>query len=106
MARQMGILAGIGLLLPFPFYYWLWTYPQTWVDLCGIKRDPSNVMAHVAHALKLLQFLSLFSVASLSWPPPLFFWPLFGFGQFLNFRSVSFFVSLVKIYINEMYLNL
>ncbi|XP_059595683.1 uncharacterized protein LOC100258621 isoform X1 [Vitis vinifera] len=83
----MGILAGIGVLLPFPFYYWLWTYPQTWVDLCGIKRDPSNVMAHVAHALKLLQFLSLFSVASLSWPPPLFFWPLFGFGQFLNFSK-------------------
>ncbi|XP_034696527.1 phosphatidyl-N-methylethanolamine N-methyltransferase isoform X2 [Vitis riparia] len=82
----MGILAGIGVLLPFPFYYWLWTYPQTWVDLCGIRRDPSNVMAHVSHALKLLQFLSLFSVASLSWPPPLFFWPLFGFGQFLNFR--------------------
>ncbi|KAJ9693142.1 hypothetical protein PVL29_012051 [Vitis rotundifolia] len=82
----MGILAAIGVLLPFPFYYWLWTYPQTWVDLCGIKRDPSNVMAHVAHALKLLQFLSLFSVASFSWPPPLFFWPLFGFGQFLNFR--------------------
>ena len=23
----------------------------------------------------------------LSWPPPLYFWPLFLFGQFLNFRS-------------------
>ncbi|XP_057514328.1 phosphatidyl-N-methylethanolamine N-methyltransferase-like [Actinidia eriantha] len=34
-------------------------------------------MAQVCHMLKLIHFLSLFSVSSLSWPPPLFFWPLF-----------------------------
>ncbi|XP_010537845.1 PREDICTED: phosphatidyl-N-methylethanolamine N-methyltransferase [Tarenaya hassleriana] len=82
----MGVVAGIGVLLPFPFYWWLWTNPQAWVNLCGKGRDPSKVMARVSHALKLAQLLSLFSVASLSWPPPFYFWPLMGFGQFLNFR--------------------
>lgn len=88
--RKMGVVAAIGVLLPFPFYYWLWTYPQTWVDLCGEGRDPSKVMAYVSHLLKLVQFLSLFSVSAFSWPPPLYFWPLIAFGQFLNFRLVSF----------------
>ncbi|XP_021906592.1 phosphatidyl-N-methylethanolamine N-methyltransferase [Carica papaya] len=82
----MGLLAGMGVLAPFPFYWWLWTQPQTWVNLCGKGRDPSKVMAYVSHALKLVQFVSLFSVSSPSWPPPLFFWPLIVFGQFLNFR--------------------
>ncbi|OVA11996.1 Phospholipid methyltransferase [Macleaya cordata] len=82
----MGVVAAIGVLLPFPFYYWLWTFPKTWVELCGRGRDPSKVMAQVSHFLKLLQFISLFSVSSLSWPPPFYFWPLFIFGQFLNFR--------------------
>ncbi|KAF4353740.1 hypothetical protein F8388_024309 [Cannabis sativa] len=82
----MGIAAGIGVILPFPFYYWLWSYPQTWVDLCGKARDPSKVMALVSHFIKLIQFISLFSVSTLSWPPPLYFWPLIAFGQFLNFR--------------------
>ena len=85
----MGILAGIGVLVPFPFYYFLWTYPQSWVNFCGKGRDPSKVMALVSHFFKLVQFISLFSVCSLSWPPPLYFWPLFAFGQFLNFRSVA-----------------
>ncbi|KAG5537421.1 hypothetical protein RHGRI_024747 [Rhododendron griersonianum] len=83
----MGILACVGVVLPFPFYYWLWTYPQTWVDMCGRGGDTSKVMARVSHLLKLVQFISLFSVSSLSWPPPLYFWPLFLFGQFLNFRK-------------------
>ncbi|XP_031283417.1 phosphatidyl-N-methylethanolamine N-methyltransferase isoform X2 [Pistacia vera] len=82
----MGIVAAIGVLLPFPFYYWLWTSPQAWVNLCGKGQDPSKVMAYVSHFLKLLQFISLYSVSSLSWPPPLYFYPLFLFGQFLNFR--------------------
>jgi hypothetical protein len=76
-------------LLPFPYYYWLWTNPQAWVILCEKYKDPSKVMDYVSHFLKLLQFISLFSVSTLSWPPPLYFWPLFGFGQFLNFRSVD-----------------
>ncbi|XP_076939743.1 phosphatidyl-N-methylethanolamine N-methyltransferase-like [Bidens hawaiensis] len=79
----MGIVACIGVISPFPFYYYLWTHPQTWVDLCG---DPSRTMATVSHFLKLVQFVSLFSVSTLSWPPPLYFWPLILIGQFLNFR--------------------
>ncbi|KAK1407111.1 hypothetical protein QVD17_38722 [Tagetes erecta] len=82
----MGILACIGAISPFPFYYYLWNHPQTWVNLCGKHRDPSTTMAIVSHFFKLIQFLSLFSVSSLSWPPPFYFWPLFLFGQFLNFR--------------------
>ncbi|RAL41404.1 hypothetical protein DM860_010198 [Cuscuta australis] len=82
----MGLMGWMGVISPFPFYYWLWNHPQTWVDLCGRGRDPSHVMAMVSHVLKLLQFLSLFSVSTLSWPPPFYFWPLFSFGQFLNFR--------------------
>lgn len=82
----MGFLACIGVISPFPFYYWLWRNPQTWVDLCGRERDPCKVMALVSHFLKVVQFISLFSVSTLSWPPPFYFWPLFIFGQFLNFR--------------------
>ncbi|KAK6912314.1 Phospholipid methyltransferase [Dillenia turbinata] len=82
----MGLLAGIGVLVPFPYYYWLWRNPQTWMNLCGPGRDPSKAMAQISHFLKLIQFVSLFSVSSLSWPPPFYFWPLFLFGQFLNFR--------------------
>ncbi|XP_038694918.1 phosphatidyl-N-methylethanolamine N-methyltransferase [Tripterygium wilfordii] len=82
----MGLLAAVGVLVPFPFYYWLWTNPQSWVNLCGKERDPSKVMAQVSHCLKVAQLISLYTVSSLSWPPPLYFWPLFGFGQFLNFR--------------------
>ncbi|KAK9080604.1 hypothetical protein SSX86_000362 [Deinandra increscens subsp. villosa] len=82
----MGILAFFGVISPFPFYFWLWNHPQTWVDLCGRGRDPSRIMALVSHLLKVLQFVSLFSVSTLSWPPPFYFWPLFLIGQFLNFR--------------------
>ncbi|KVH99046.1 Phosphatidylethanolamine N-methyltransferase/Methylene-fatty-acyl-phospholipid synthase [Cynara cardunculus var. scolymus] len=82
----MGILACFGVVTPFPFYYWLWNHPQTWVNLCGKGRDPCKIMAMVSHFLKLVQFLSLFSVSTFSWPPPLYFWPLFLLGQFLNLR--------------------
>ncbi|KAL8056313.1 hypothetical protein ABFX02_04G111400 [Erythranthe guttata] len=82
----MGLLAMLGVISPFPFYYFLWNNPQSWVDLCGRGRDPCRVMALVSHFFKLLQFISLFSVATLFWPPTIFFWPLFLFGQFLNFR--------------------
>ncbi|XP_054781403.1 phosphatidyl-N-methylethanolamine N-methyltransferase isoform X2 [Prosopis cineraria] len=85
----MGIAAAIGILSPFPFYFWLWTWPQSWVDLCGKGQDPSKVMAHLAHFFKLVQFISLFSVSSFHWPPPLYFWPLFAFGQFLNFKLLN-----------------
>ncbi|KAL0429730.1 UNVERIFIED_CONTAM: Phosphatidyl-N-methylethanolamine N-methyltransferase [Sesamum radiatum] len=82
----MGIWACLGVISPFPFYCFLWNNPQSWVDLCGRGRDPCRVMALVSHFLKLVQFIALFSVSTLSWPPPLYFWPLFLFGQFLNFR--------------------
>lgn len=84
--KNMGLVAAVGVLFPFPFYYWLWTQPQTWVNLCGKGQDPSKIMAYVSHFLKLLQFISLYSVSSFSWPP-FYFYPLFAFGQFLNFRS-------------------
>ncbi|XP_041996636.1 phosphatidyl-N-methylethanolamine N-methyltransferase-like [Salvia splendens] len=82
----MGILACIGMILPFPFYYYLWNHPQSWVNLCGRSRDPCKIMALVSHFIKIVQFVSLFSVSDLHWPPPFYFWPLFLFGQFLNFR--------------------
>lgn len=82
-----SVVAGsIGVMVPFPFYYLLWTYPTKWVELCGRSRDPCKVMAQVSHCLKLIQFICLFSMSTLSWPPPLYFWPLFLLGQFLNFR--------------------
>ncbi|KAI3463467.1 hypothetical protein Pfo_020130 [Paulownia fortunei] len=81
----MGIWACLGVISPFPFYYVLWNNPQSWVDLCG-SRDPCRVMALVSHFLKIVQFISLFSVSTFFWPPPFYFWLLFFFGQFLNFR--------------------
>nr|GMC68946.1 phosphatidyl-N-methylethanolamine N-methyltransferase [Ipomoea batatas]GMC71581.1 phosphatidyl-N-methylethanolamine N-methyltransferase [Ipomoea batatas] len=82
----MDMLVCLVVISQFPFFYWLWTYPQTWVDLCGKGRDPSHVMSVVSNVLKLLQFIALYSVSTPSWPPPLYFWPLFLFGQFLNIR--------------------
>ncbi|KAJ6839249.1 putative phosphatidyl-N-methylethanolamine N-methyltransferase [Iris pallida] len=86
----MGIVgamaAALGVLLPFPFYYLVWNFPQKWVYICGKGIDPSHRMAQVSHLLKAAQFLSLLSVATFtSWPP--FYSYLFLFaGQFLNFR--------------------
>lgn len=99
--KNMGLLACIGVISPFPFYYWLWKNPQSWVDLCGKERDPCKVMALVSHFLKMVQFISLFSVSKLSWPPPLYFWPLFIFGQFLNFRfcfSISLWILFIDVF--------
>ncbi|RWR91169.1 phosphatidyl-N-methylethanolamine N-methyltransferase [Cinnamomum micranthum f. kanehirae] len=81
----MSVLVCIGLFLPFPFYCFLWTYPQIWVDFCGKGSDPCHRMAQVSHFLKILQFLAIFSVAHFSWPPWYCFL-LFALGQFLNFR--------------------
>ncbi|KAL5708350.1 phosphatidyl-N-methylethanolamine N-methyltransferase [Ranunculus cassubicifolius] len=36
--------------------------------------------------MKLIQFISIYSVSSFSWPPPLYFWPLIIAGQFSNIR--------------------
>ncbi|MQL95564.1 hypothetical protein Taro_028235 [Colocasia esculenta] len=81
----MGLPVGAAMLLPFPFYYLLWTYPQAWVDLCGQGVEPCRRMALVSHAIKAVQLLALLSVARFCWPP----WYcclLFAAGQFLNFR--------------------
>ncbi|CAL5057185.1 unnamed protein product [Urochloa decumbens] len=78
--------ATVGVLLPFPFYYALWTRPQRWVDLCGRGADPCRRMAQVSHAIKALQLLALASVASFSWPPPLYCPVLLAVGQYLNFK--------------------
>lgn len=83
--ERMSVLVSTGVLLPFPFYCFLWTYPQIWVDFCGKGSDPCHRMAQVSHFLKLLQFLAIFSVAHFSWPPWYCFLP-FALGQFLNFR--------------------
>ncbi|KAG0482414.1 hypothetical protein HPP92_010498 [Vanilla planifolia] len=72
-------------LLPFPFYYFLWNCPQTWVDLCGRGVDPSHRMAQISHVLRLVQYVSLLSVARFSWPPWYCF-ILFGVGLYLNFK--------------------
>ncbi|XP_039144855.1 phosphatidyl-N-methylethanolamine N-methyltransferase [Dioscorea cayenensis subsp. rotundata] len=80
-----SIAVSIGVLLPFPFYYVLWLWPQLWVELCGNGVDPSHLMAQVSHALKVIQFISLFSVSSFSWPP-WYCWLLFIVGQYLNFK--------------------
>lgn len=85
----MWLLICIAVLLPFPFYYFLWTNPQIWVDFCGKGSDPCHRMAQVSHFLKIIQFLALSSVAHFSWPP----WYcclLFTLGQFLNFRWAFF----------------
>ncbi|XP_078439098.1 phospholipid N-methyltransferase [Wolffia australiana] len=80
-----GWAVGMAVLLPFPFYYLLWTFPQSWVDLCGHDVDPSRRMAHVSHVIKAVQLIALLSVADFSWPP----WYcclLFLAGQFLNLK--------------------
>ena len=86
MVSMAAAAAAVGVLLPFPFYYALWTHPQRWVDLCGRGADPCRRMAQVSHALKALQLLALASVASFSWPPPLYCPVLLAVGQYLNFK--------------------
>ncbi|XP_068651634.1 phosphatidyl-N-methylethanolamine N-methyltransferase [Aristolochia californica] len=81
----MSFLVCLVLLLPFIFYYFLWTFPQSWADLCGKETDPSHRMAQISHFLKILQLIALFSVAQLSWPP-WYCWVLLLFGQYLNFK--------------------
>ncbi|GAB2228239.1 hypothetical protein Drorol1_Dr00010069 [Drosera rotundifolia] len=77
----MSMWAAIAILLPFPYYYFLWTHPQKWVDFCGKSRDPSATMARVSYFLKLIQFVAFFSVSSFTRPPPLLFWPFVVAGQ-------------------------
>eukprot|EP01018_Ginkgo_biloba_P014020 Gb_18573 [translate_table: standard] len=80
-----NLLVAIAVLLPFPFYYFLWTYPRQWVQWCGKGVDPSHRMAQISHILKLAQILALISVAQFDWPP----WYcalLIIVGQYLNLK--------------------
>jgi len=86
MVSMAAAAAAVGVLLPFPFYYALWTHPQRWVDLCGRGADPCRRMAQVSHSIKALQLLALASVASFSGPPPLYCPVLLAVGQYLNFK--------------------
>jgi methylene-fatty-acyl-phospholipid synthase len=79
-----SVVVSLFVLSPFPFYWYLWTYPKKWLKMCeGV--DPSHRMAQVAHLLKALQILGLVSVATFS-VPPIICIALFGIGQFLNYR--------------------
>ncbi|KAG8071416.1 hypothetical protein GUJ93_ZPchr0006g43639 [Zizania palustris] len=84
--EMAAVAAGVGVLLPFPFYWALWNHPQRWVDLCGTGDDPCRRMAQVSHVLKVLQLLALASAASFSWPPPVYSVVVLAFGQYLNFK--------------------
>ncbi|PKA57621.1 hypothetical protein AXF42_Ash018596 [Apostasia shenzhenica] len=75
----------LGTMAPFPFYYFLWSYPQAWVNLCGKGVDPCHRMAQISHALKLVQFASILLVARFSWPP-WYYIVLLSLGQYLNFK--------------------
>ncbi|KAK1288232.1 hypothetical protein QJS10_CPB19g00705 [Acorus calamus] len=86
MVLGLSLWVCVGVLLPFPYYYWLWTYPQTWVDLCGKRRDPCQWMARVSHLIKLIQFASLLFVSSTLSFPPWYSFALLIVGQFLNFK--------------------
>lgn len=79
-----SFVVSLCILSPFPFYWYLWTYPKKWMKMCG-PIDPSHRMAQVAHILKAFQVISLVSVATFS-VPPLICVALFAFGQFLNYR--------------------
>lgn len=77
----MGLITFLGVISPFPFYYWKsMGTALNMVNLRGNGRDPCKIMAMVAHFLKVVQFVALFSVSTLSWPPPFYFWPVFIFG--------------------------
>lgn len=80
-----SLLVCVAVILPFPFYYFLWTYPRKWVQWCGEGVNPSHRMALISHILKLTQILAVLSVAHFVWPP----WYcllLIIVGQYLNFK--------------------
>ena len=78
------------VISPFPFYTFLWWYPQRFIDAaCQDGSDPSHRMQQFSSMLKALQILALLSTVSfsdLAFPP---WWSiaLFAGGQFLNVRA-------------------
>jgi hypothetical protein len=82
-----GLIVAVVILLPFPFYWYLWNFPDRWMQICGKGVNPSHRMAQVSHLLKALQIFALLSVATIS-RPPLICIALLAFGQYLNYRYV------------------
>jgi methylene-fatty-acyl-phospholipid synthase len=80
-----GLIVAVLILLPFPFYWYLWNFPDRWMRICGKGVNPSHRMAQVSHLLKALQIFALLSVATIS-RPPLICIALLAFGQYLNYR--------------------
>lgn len=80
-----GLIVAVVILLPFPFYWYLWNFPERWMQICGKGVNPSHRMAQVSHLLKALQIFALLSVATIS-RPPLICIALLAFGQYLNYR--------------------
>lgn len=81
----VDVLLCVAIASPFPFYWYLWHWPQVFVDVCGADVDPSHRMAQVSAVLKAVQIGALVSVSTFSWPP---WWSLLliAAGQYLNLR--------------------
>ncbi|KAI9020413.1 hypothetical protein DFJ74DRAFT_124478 [Hyaloraphidium curvatum] len=80
----------VAIISPFPFYAYLWHYPQKFVDVaCTDGADPSHRMAQISTGLKALQILALLTTASFSSHvfPPWWSLLLFAGGQYLNVRA-------------------
>lgn len=90
MSFLINALRLAAIISPFPFYTYLWYRPQPFVDMaCSDGADPSHRMAQISSALKVLQFITLFSTASFAsgWFPPLWAIVFFAAGQYLNFKA-------------------
>lgn len=79
------IILCLTIISPFPFYWYLWRWPQDFTNVCGPNVDPSHRMAQISAVLKALQICALLSVSNFSWPP---WWSLLLIvaGQYLNVR--------------------
>jgi len=77
------VLRFLAIISPFPFYYFLWNWPQTFVDAFPDK--PSHSMSLISNGLKVLQFIAL----GTTWHASRIQWwnvVLILAGQFLNVR--------------------
>ncbi len=77
------ILRFLAIISPFPFYFYLWNWPQSFVS--QFPEKPSHSMSLISNGLKVLQLLALGSTwhsSNVRW------WNLILIfaGQFLNFR--------------------
>jgi len=59
---QLHLLATVVITsLPHWYYAWIWTNPKAWIGVSKkLSSDhPSDVMSHVAHVIKIVQFATL-----------------------------------------------